>query len=167
MKNLLAIVFWVALLGAAIAQSFNGPMLPNSSGTVNVGNATGVLPVVNGGVDQTAWSTYSPTATCTGGTITTDAVAGRYKLLTGKTMITQITFSITTIGTCTGNVTFSLPPGGSVNVTGAVYVGSGLDSNAQTTLQTFYAATTGFTYVPVTPPPAAHAYFFTVTYETT
>jgi hypothetical protein len=62
------------------------------------------------GVDQTtAWTTYTPTITASSGTITTvGAVSGRYRQI-GKTIIAQISATITTAGTAAGQLQATLP----------------------------------------------------------
>ena len=72
---------------------------------------TNALGTASGGTGDTgsAWSTYTPTVSCGGGTITTlGAVAGQYKTL-GKTVFVEIQIPITTVGTCTGQLSVSLP----------------------------------------------------------
>jgi|HubBroStandDraft_3_1064219.scaffolds.fasta_scaffold02312_5 hypothetical protein len=132
----------------------------------NIGSGT--LAVTRGGVDQTAWSTYTPTATCGTGTITTSTITGRNKLLTAKTMIVQINLIIATLGTCTGNVTLSLPAGGAVNTTGGNYIGAAVDGNslASTGYVPVLAQTSGILLV-FSVAPLANTYIITVTYETT
>lgn len=63
-----------------------------SGGTITT---TGTLTI-----DQTAYSTYTPTLSCFSGTLTTSSATGRSKTL-GKTVFVQITITITTVGTCT------------------------------------------------------------------
>lgn len=126
---------------------------------------SGTLPVANGGVDQTAWSTYTPTASCGTGTITTDTVAGRFKLLSLKTMIVQITLAISTLGTCTGNVTFSVPAGGNVNATGQDYVGNAININTGAAAPVFAVGSSIIMFFSAAP--LANTYYLTIVYETT
>ena len=59
--------------------------------------------------DNNAWTTYSPTITTSGGTITTlDVVTGRYKQI-GKTVFIQLSIPIITNGTGSGYVISTLP----------------------------------------------------------
>ena len=68
-------------------------------------NVAGVswLPGVGG-----AWTAYTPTVTAQTGIFTTISATGRYKLF-GKTCFVQIVISITTVGTATGSLNFTLP----------------------------------------------------------
>lgn len=62
-------------------------------------------------VDQTtAWSTYTPTVGSQGGTFTTTSATGAYKII-GKTVHFVVQITITTVGSATGFVTFTFPPG--------------------------------------------------------
>jgi hypothetical protein len=146
--------------GGSLTGTFPSPGL-NLGGT-----NTGVLPVANGGVDQTAWSTYTPTVTCGVGSITTDTVAGRYKIVTTKTIIVQITLNIATLGTCTGSVTFTFPPTGTVNATGADYVGSGFNIITGVSVPAFAQTGSGIILF-FTAAPVANTYYLTIAYETT
>lgn len=117
-------------------------------------------------IDNNAWSTYTPTATCAVGSITTDTITGRYKIV-GKTIFISIVLAVTTVGTCTGNVSISTPSGGTVNTTGSTYALS--VSNSSTNL-----AQAGYTFGPsnaiILPFAAAIAnqtYLITGVYETT
>lgn len=138
-----------------------------TSGTCLQGNgnaATATTTNQINGVDLTAaWATYTPTITCTAGSITTDTVAGRYKAI-GKTVAVQIILSVSTLGTCTGNVTFTTPPALGVNTTGATYP-----------LSAYNASTNGAVVVIASQPssiimifavaPAAQTYVINGTYE--
>lgn len=73
-------------------------------------SATLPLSVANGGTGDsgTAWTSFTATATCGTGTVTTATYPGFYKQL-GKTLFLNATFNVTTIGTCINNYTFTLP----------------------------------------------------------
>jgi len=114
---------------------------------------------------QGAWTTYTPTATCGAGTITTDTVAGRFKII-GKTIFVQINLSISTLGTCTGNVTFNFPTGGTVNATGSEYVGSAINTTTGASVPVFALTGVGIAMFFAAAPTAVQ-YFVTITYETT
>jgi hypothetical protein len=57
---------------------------------------------------QAAWTAYTPTVTADGGTFTTVSASGRYNR-TGKTIDFQVSIVMTTAGTATGAVRFTLP----------------------------------------------------------
>lgn len=70
------------------------------------GTTTGTLAAVNGGVDTTAWTGFTPSPSCGTATFTTNS--GRFKTI-GKTTYVQVDFTVTAIGTCTTTVVFTLP----------------------------------------------------------
>lgn len=59
------------------------------------------------------WIPYVPTSACGAGTLTSATVAGRY-LQANKTTSIQMTFVVTTVGTCTTNVSLALPTTGPI-----------------------------------------------------
>ncbi len=159
--------------GGSLSGSYPNPTVAtnaNQTGDVtSVGNATtynNIVPVAKGGVDQAIWSTYTPTATCTAGTITTDTVSGRFKLLSLKTVIVNINLNISTLGTCTGSVTLSIPSG-TINGSGQIYPGSALNlSIATPTAVPMYAGSSAAGIVMAfAAAPAANNYFGVVTFE--
>lgn len=78
---------------------------------VNLANGvTGTLPVANGGWGDagTAWASYTPSLSCTVGTLTSATATGKSKTV-GKTTFVSITISITTLGTCATQIIASLP----------------------------------------------------------
>lgn len=80
-------------------------------GAVNLAQSaavTGVLPSANGGVDTSAWSSYTPTITPQTGSFTTASASGRWKQI-GKTVFVTITITITTNGTAGGYIKATLP----------------------------------------------------------
>lgn len=77
------------------------------------------------GVDlSTAWATYTPTVTSSGGTITSYTATGRYKQI-GKTVNLEITVTITNAGTGTAQLKATLPTNA---LSGTSYVGIGKES---------------------------------------
>lgn len=75
----------------------------NTSGTIN--SVT---------LDNTAWTSYTPAYSSTGGssaaTGTTVTTSGAYKVI-GKTVFAWCTYSITTLGTASGDVNLTFPAG--------------------------------------------------------
>lgn len=87
--------------GSAAAPGFRGLVaadLPLISLTTGV---SGVLPSANGGVDTSAWTSYSPSVSCSQatGTINCAVTAARYKTI-GKTTFIAVRIGVT--GTFTG-----------------------------------------------------------------
>ncbi len=73
-------------------------------------DVSGTLPIANGGTNDTgtAWTTYTPTVTSGAGTLTTVSANGYYKTL-GKTVWIHIAITITTNGTGSADIRFTLP----------------------------------------------------------
>lgn len=98
----------------------NGTSITTNTGTgsnVLATSPTLVTPVlgvatattINGvTLDNTAWTSFTPTMTATSGTLTTVTAAGFYKVI-GKTCFLQMGVTITTNGTANGFLNFSLP----------------------------------------------------------
>lgn len=106
--------------GTGNSFSINGVAATANTGTGSVVRATSptlVTPAlgvatattINGvTLDNTAWTTYTPTVTSQGGTATTTSAAGRYKVI-GKTCHVSVQVSITNHGTATGSIFASIP----------------------------------------------------------
>lgn len=123
------------------------------------------LAIASGGTGDTgtAWSTYSPTVTCsTSGTITTDTVAGRSKTI-GKTVFIQVNVNIATLGTCLGNLQISVPV--AANGTGASYPISGFNSTVGTTGLPASVTSASGIVIPFVTAPAANNYYVAGVYE--
>lgn len=80
-------------------------------GQVNLASSaavTGTLPVANGGTGDTgtAWTAFTASPSCGTAAITTNNA--RSKTI-GKTMFIQVSFTITSVGTCTTAISFNLP----------------------------------------------------------
>lgn len=119
---------------------------------------------IPGLVDNSAWTPYTPTVTCsTSGTITTFASTptGRSKIV-GKTVFLQANVVITTVGTCLGNLNLTVPA--TVNATGNAYVGSGYNLNTNLSVPFLGSNSAGVSFV-FAASPAANNYFGTITYE--
>ena len=93
------------LLGATGADPAFGTMSQDCTIT-----AAGVITCtgINGVSQTTAWTTYTPTPSCGTGTFTSASATGRYKQI-GKTVFVQAALTVTTNGTCAGNMRMSLP----------------------------------------------------------
>jgi hypothetical protein len=84
---------------------------------------TGTLPSANGGVDTSAWATYTPTVTASSGTFTSVSATGTSKTI-GKTTHLSTLITITTNGTAAGVVRATLPNTASAAATGFSGVGT-------------------------------------------
>ena len=79
-------------------------------------------------VSTSAWTAYTPTVTSSGGTITTvGAVSGAYQQI-GKTVFAYVSIVITTVGTATGQLRFTLPITSATNMQTDTVMGTGRDS---------------------------------------
>jgi hypothetical protein len=89
--------------GSGAAVFANSPTLV----TPVLGAATATT--INGvTLDNTAWTTYTPTLAALSGTFTSASATGRYKQI-GKTVFTEIVATITTNGTAASGFTATLP----------------------------------------------------------
>lgn len=130
--------------GTGNSFSINGVAATANTGTGSVVRATSptlVTPVlgaatattINGAaLDNTAWTTYTPTISSTAGslasTLTTMSApaTGRYKQI-GKTVICQINCGqVTVVGTASGNVIATAPVAA---VAGQIFVGASIETN--------------------------------------
>lgn len=98
---------------AGVITNLTGTCTSCTANAFTAGNASnlssGTVAVARGGVDQTAYTTWSPTVSCGAGTITTlGTVVARYKQF-GKVVIFYISITITTNGTCASSITATLP----------------------------------------------------------
>lgn len=154
MKQMIAALLALLLaVSTAFAQqvSVSPPSLPLAVGQGGTGDA------------GTAWTAYTPTVTCTSGSLTTSSAAGRWKAI-GKTVWLQISIAITTVGTCANNLSFTLPNSFTVNVTGVSYLGTAYDNTATAT-PILVIANGSAALITFSSAPAAHTYYGTVTFE--
>lgn len=69
-----------------------------------------------------AWSSWTPTITASSGTFTTTSGSGRF-IQYGKTVLWSATLTLTTAGTATGTLLFTLP----ATAAGAAAIGGGIE----------------------------------------
>jgi hypothetical protein len=75
-----------------------------------------------------AWTSYTPTVTSSGGTITTvGAVSAAYTQV-NKIVFVYVSITITTVGTATGQLRFTLPITSATNMQTDTVMGTGRDS---------------------------------------
>ncbi len=87
-------------------------------------DVSGVLPVANGGVDQTAWTSFSPTITAQSGTITTvGTVTAAYIKLSAKTTEVRYDIAITTNGSGAVGIVATLPVNGKATTNQSNFAG--------------------------------------------
>lgn len=58
---------------------------------------------------ETGWTPYTPSLSCLSGSLTTASATGLWKRLTLKTIAVQVNINVTTLGTCSTTLNFSLP----------------------------------------------------------
>lgn len=100
-------------------------------------DVSGVLPVANGGVDQAAWTSWTPTLTPDGGTINSSSTACFYQQQ-GKTVHVRGSITLTTVTAGSGGLNASLP----VTAKDAGFAFSGTESNATANSLSIYGAST-------------------------
>lgn len=142
-------------LGAIAASSIVKPL--NASPFSNTPSIVSVAPL-GFSANYSTWVPITPTVACAVGTITTQTAAERY-FVNGSQISVQVKLAISSIGTCTGNLTISVPV--AANSTGGTYPASGVNS---TTGLSFAASITGSSLTAVVTP-AAQNYFVAATYE--
>lgn len=142
-------------LGTGVATALG--VAVNTAG----GAITSPAAVANGGTGDTgtAWVTYTPTVACSSGTVTTDTAAGRYKTI-GKTVFLQIGVIISSIGTCSGGFTATLPA--NANSVGLIYPLSGYNGSVGTSFPA--VADSGIAIFTVSLP-TTNSYYVGGTYE--
>jgi hypothetical protein len=95
--------------------------------TVSAAGAVSIPGTINGvTIDNTGWTPYTPTITSAGGTPTTVAGSGRYKVI-GKTLFLEVVANLTTVGTATGAIRATVP--GGITPATTLFVGSSLETS--------------------------------------
>ncbi len=123
------------------------------------GDLSGTAAVSQGGTGDTgtAWTSYTPTLTCSSGSVGAATVSGRYKTL-GKTTFVSLAVTITSLGTCGANFYVSVP---TTNPVLAVAPLPGYDTT--TGFIPVVAESSGIIVFAVTP--ATHQYYASGVYE--
>lgn len=132
-----------------VAKATTDTLTNKTFNTAGTGNAF----TVNGVSLDTAWTSYTPTATSSSNTITTVSATGFYKQI-GKTVTVRIEITITTNGTGSGKIRVTLPVAvaagtisqalsGFNSTTGAV-LSSGISPSDSTTQASIFTATAGY-----------------------
>ncbi len=98
---------------------------------------TGVLPVANGGVDQTAWTGYTPTLSPDGGTISSSTISCFYQQQ-GKTVRVRGSIALNTVSGGSGGLNISLP----VTARDSGFAFAGTETNATANSLSIYGAST-------------------------
>jgi hypothetical protein len=93
-------------------------------------------------IDENAWTTYTPTLTSGGGTITTSTGAGRYRRLFGRTMQVAVRATLTTIGTATGALIITLPVNASTTIPAGILTGREVATTGNGVAGTIQSSTT-------------------------
>lgn len=77
----------------------------------NVSNATGTLPVANGGTGNAgaAWTTYAPTVTPGAGSFTTLTTNRAAYMQIGKTVYVEVDITVTSAGTAATSIAITPP----------------------------------------------------------
>jgi hypothetical protein len=134
-RNLIGLVLLAAAALAYASPADATCTVPNQLTNGQIADATAVMGNFNAlancagtGVDQTAWTTYTPTVTPATGAFGSVSATGRYKQI-GKTVFVQITITITANGTASLYTDVSLPVP-TVNVAWDYQILTGIESNA-------------------------------------
>lgn len=103
----------VNVLSQASAATGNGPALVASGRDSNIDvnvtpKGTGLVKIGGNPIGSGSWTAWTPTVTSEGGTFASVSGAGRYTQV-GKSVFWNADLTITTVGTATGGVRFTLP----------------------------------------------------------
>lgn len=90
-----------SLTGAAINATFAGAATPTN-------NLPGTFGVVDGAALGGGWVAYTPTITCETGSLTSSTASGLSRRV-GRTVNVQLNLGLTTVGSCSGAISASLP----------------------------------------------------------
>lgn len=133
---------------------------PSNCAQPGFGDISGTAAVSQGGTGDTgtAWTSYTPTLTCSSGSVGSATVTGRYKAL-GKTTHVWISVLITSLGTCGTNFYVSVP---TTNPASAVVPLPGFDTSGGAFIPVELESSGIIVFV-VTP--AAHQYYANGVYE--
>jgi hypothetical protein len=96
-----------AAVGAGTLAAARMPALTGDA-TTSAGSVATTVTKINGVDQTTAWTAYTPTVTAFGGTLTTASAQGRYKQR-GKSLELRVAVTITTNGTGSSAIVFTLP----------------------------------------------------------
>lgn len=117
---------FTATCSAAVIVSTGAVVGASANFTATCSAAAIVATTFNGvTLDNTAFSTYSPTVTASTGTFTSVSATGRYKQI-GKTVFVEIVITVTTAGTAANTLQVTLPVAEHAT---AAYAISGRNSN--------------------------------------
>lgn len=137
--------------GAAVfgtAPTLSNPVVGTQTANDNSTKAASTAYVNSAAGSGLAWTTYTPTVTSGSGTLTTVSATGRY-YQAGKHVTVQAKITITTNGTGSGSIKFTLP----VTALSTDYIAYGQNSGNGKSLTGGFASTT-----------QANTYYYDVTY---
>lgn len=161
----------IATFNSSSAVQDSGTLLSSlatSGANTNITSLDGLttpLSVAQGGTGDTgtAWSSYSPSVTCSSGSPTTATATARYKTL-GKTVWESWEIAISNDTGCSGaNIVIPAPGGVTIASSLIEYTGSGQDGNSGTLLGAGAINGTGLVISVGTV--ANHTYYGSVIYE--
>ena len=122
--------------------TFTGDLLhfPNfrvtAAGVVTGGTYNGAT------INENAWTTFTPTLSAGSGSITTSSASGRYRRLFGRTIVANMRATLTTVGTASSSLIFTLPVNADATTPVAVLHGREVATNGGGVCGTIQSATT-------------------------
>ena len=93
-------------------------------------------------IDENAWTTFTPTLSAGSGSITTSSASGRYRRLFGRTIVANMRATLTTVGTASSSLIFTLPVNADTNVPTGTLHGREVATNGGGVCGTIQSATT-------------------------